>query len=742
MNKLISLLGKYTKDATHILNVSNGVQNTLEQVQSKVKDTRILSILENGPLLIRYLISSSVPIYKRIGIVAGFLYIISPVSIPGPIDEAMVLSWLIPFLLKELDTFAMGLYEQEQKQEDNTPLTENPILDLFTRERIQNTSLIPIESDMLRNPKTHTVEVNFMKNSTSRNEILSITNELQQIAQHHNLLSIGEAISSQALAKLQSHRFHVVIAGEFANGKTSLINALLRNPEGLPTSSGANSSRVVEIVYGPQPKLFTVQNDGQKTESHLYELASLVQDTTSREFHLELAFPCELCRDGVVIIDTPGLQDVTKRRVAITFKYLPSADMVIYVADATKGIISTEYEFLGSSAKQFSLSGVMVALNHTDKLGGEEAVNLAQRKTEDAIESIFGKRIPVFPISAMRALRAILSSNETELKASGVPALEGYLKNFLENDKFQAVIKSVSAYLSMQCVGILNGLSAYMEALSWNPEEHEKRTTQIKQQLQSSDQRIDNIKNDFCRKLDREKSHFIDNYQGWLLNNFRAEFITKLRQSNINDLKAEYVKEAVSQLVGTELKKQWEVFQTKIEKLTSDLGREFNESIQDAGKSIGVIITTTNLSDSILTSVSPQIIAAALVYISYIFMGFISTLLLAIAGQMIDVIDWIKDWQKDKVIQEIDDSLRKSLPAMSERIQTEINKICDQIQSEILAHLTESRNAALDPLMTSLEKTRLDRMQGEETIQTRKKVLADDMEKVRNIDRRLQAFLS
>ena len=561
-----------------------------------------------------------------------------------------------------------------------------------------------------------------MQHSVSHAQILSIASELQKITRENNLDAIAGAISTQALDKLQSHRFHVMIAGEFANGKTTLINALL-HANCLPVSSGANSSRIVEVVHGSEPSLTRIDNSGKRFNQDLGELTVLAQDRSSRDFYLEFAYPCELCRDGVVIIDTPGLQDVNKQRVAITFKYLPRTDMLIYVADATSGIKSTEYEFLGKISHELALPGMMVALNQIDKISGPEAIASVQRKTEMAIENIFDKRIPVFPISSIKALRACLSGNEEDLEASGLPVLENYLKNFLENDRFDAVVKATAAHLRIQCVAASNSINAVLQALTWDPSEHDRRTNAIMEDISAADQRIDLLKKEFLGKFKQVQTTFLEDLKDWIINNFRRSFLAKLTRANLSDLTAENVEEAIIQFAGDEVKNQCEA------------------TFREVGREFGTVLINADIKTSPLASISSNIVAVVLAAISYTFLGLFTWLAVLIVGNMVGAIDMIKDYQKEVALKNIGDSLRQALPGIVEKIEAEIVKECTQIEEKFMTNLSEARNVTLGSLSDAIERVTSERLKGQDELAVQKKLLSEALAKVNEFDQQLQSLV-
>ena len=574
-----------------------------------------------------------------------------------------------------------------------------------------------------------------MQHSANHERIIAIAGDLQAIAKRNTMDAINRAIASQVITKLEDHRFHVLVAGEFANGKTTLVNALL-GVEYLPSSAGANSSRIVEIVHSNELAR-TLVEEGRRSSLTLPEFQEYAQDRSSREFHLELATPSELCRDGVILVDTPGLQDVNKQRVAITFNYLPKTDLLIYVADATSGIKESEYEFLGQTVREFVVSGVMVALNKVDNLGGPEDIASVLRKTEEAMAGIFGKKIPVFPVSSIKALDAMRTGNEERLQKSGLPAITGYLQNFLENERFDAVVKAAASHLTLQATSLSNRLNALLQALAWNPAQHAARTSDILNKTKETDQHVSELKTAFQRRLQEARQTFTDDFKGWLLNDFRLTVMAKLKKAEISDLTADNVKDVVMHYVGVEFKKRWQTFSKEIEKLIQELGSQSNASFARAGADISLIISEENISSSPIANVPPLAIAAALAGIAFLFTGVFTLIATLFVAKMLNVMDFITDWQKDMVLKSIDDALRQALPKAAEQIEAAIAKACTKVEEDVLSQLAETRMATLGALAEGLEQAKAERVKGEQEIETRKSVLIKEIAKAQECSAQL-----
>ncbi len=59
----------------------------------------------------------------------------------------------------------------------------------------------------------------------------------------------------------------------------------------------------------------------------------------------DLYWPIDLCRNGVELIDTPGLDELNQAREEETIAYLPKVDAVVMVLDAQQAATRSEITF-------------------------------------------------------------------------------------------------------------------------------------------------------------------------------------------------------------------------------------------------------------------------------------------------------------------------------------------------------------------------------------------------------------
>jgi len=204
--------------------------------------------------------------------------------------------------------------------------------------------------------------------------------------------------------------FLLVVVGEFNAGKSSLINALL-GADVMREGVTPTTDRVTLVQHGAEARF----------EERSGDLAAATH-------------PTERLQD-LVLVDTPGTNAVVARHQELTERFVPRADLVLFVTSADRPFTQSERAFLAM------IEGwgkpVTVIVNKADLLRGsddlDEVVGYVRRNARETL----GTTPPVFALSARGARAAQASGDADALSASGLPALEAHLARTLDTGRLR-----------------------------------------------------------------------------------------------------------------------------------------------------------------------------------------------------------------------------------------------------------------------------------------------------------------
>jgi Dynamin family len=227
-----------------------------------------------------------------------------------------------------------------------------------------------------------------------------------------------------AAARVRRPATVVCVVGEFKQGKSSLVNALLGEAI-CPIDDDLATSALTLVRYG-DTRLVEVRRRVDDTEVveqiEPDALADWVTeagnpDNAKGVERVDLSLPSELLAQGLVIVDTPGMGSMGAGHGAATLAFLPWADALIFVSDASAELSQPELAFL-HQARDLCPT-VVFALTKTDlspewrRIAELDAHHLAEADTE----------VPTVPVSAALRDLAFERRNRALNDQSGFPEL-------------------------------------------------------------------------------------------------------------------------------------------------------------------------------------------------------------------------------------------------------------------------------------------------------------------------------
>lgn len=299
-----------------------------------------------------------------------------------------------------------------------------------------------------------------------------------------------------AQERLVGDRFVVAFVAEFSRGKSELINAMFFADYGqrvLPSAAGRTTMCPTEIFYDPAmpPCIRTLPIETRaggggasdfkesanawqvfpldiESVEGMHEAFRLVAQTMrvpaeeargyglydpedpehvemlgsdgtveiSRWRHAVINFPHPLLRNGLVIIDTPGLNAIGTEP-ELTLSLVPSAHAMLFVLAADAGVTRSDLAIWKRVVGDEPDHGNhLIVLNKIDglwdplKTVAETEAEVA-RQVESVAATLRVDPTQVFPVSAQKGLFAKVASDDDLLRRSRLPELEAALSALL-----------------------------------------------------------------------------------------------------------------------------------------------------------------------------------------------------------------------------------------------------------------------------------------------------------------------
>jgi len=363
-----------------------------------------------------------------------------------------------------------------------------------------------------------------------KNEVTLALSELGEVATLLGAKTLKERIDRDLVRKLEQDRFHLVVVGEFNHGKSSFVNALL-GESALAVGVTPTTAAIHHLKYAETPEATVVYTSGRRESLPFDEVKKFAVGggaSADEVDFLEIGYPAALLQERVLLVDTPGVNDLSLQRADITYSYVPRADAVLFLLDAGQILKESERVFLQDKLLKGSRDKIVFVITKWDLLDDaerKEALAYAKTKLGDLVKDPI-----VFPVSSETALAG-------RREESGFPELLDHLTRFLAEERGRILLDN--ALGEGLAVGSLleKGVAAKRRSLGMHADELERRikileedlagqSTTIEQRRMKIREEIVGIKVGAKKDLDR----FVDDTIRQLPNVIDAAKSAELRQ--------------------------------------------------------------------------------------------------------------------------------------------------------------------------------------------------------------------
>jgi small GTP-binding protein len=278
----------------------------------------------------------------------------------------------------------------------------------------------------------------------------------------------------QNLADQLHQPFLFVVVGEVKAGKSSLLNALFGRDfckvDVLPATD-----RIYVFTYGES------ERDAQLSE------------------HVTERFrPIDFLKD-FNIVDTPGTNTIVANHQEITEKFIPVADLIVFVFSVTNPWAASAWDFLRLLGREWKKRIVFV-VQQADLRTSEE-VEVVIRHLEQTILQILGDSCPIFAVSAKKAFLAKTDPTQKSLwPESGLGALEDWINQTVsQSEERGGKLRSVAQTAQVITGGLRTRVQGSLDILKSDQE----KLTAIRGTFDSRKQQTQRQVGGFIREIEQ-----------------------------------------------------------------------------------------------------------------------------------------------------------------------------------------------------------------------------------------------
>jgi hypothetical protein len=244
------------------------------------------------------------------------------------------------------------------------------------------------------------------------------------------------ARARQALQRLHNPRVRVLVVGEFKQGKSMLVNALLNAPI-CPIDDDISTSVPTVVRYSDNPSVTLVRaarisgeddEREERTQVPVEKLADYVSEAGNPGNHAGLKYadvgvPRHILADGLELVDTPGVGGLGSVHGSATMAMLPSADAILLVSDAAAEYSRPELEFLRQAGR--ICPNVACVVTKIDLYPQWQRITELDRGHLASVEI----DAELLPTSSVLRLHAVQAEDRQLNLESGFPALVSFLRD-------------------------------------------------------------------------------------------------------------------------------------------------------------------------------------------------------------------------------------------------------------------------------------------------------------------------
>ncbi|MCR4942070.1 MAG: dynamin family protein [Campylobacter sp.] len=237
-----------------------------------------------------------------------------------------------------------------------------------------------------------------------KEKLFTLFDEIFKLADDENL----KTRLKNAKQKIKDLKFNIVVTGVINSGKSTLLNALL-DKKILGSSNVPETTNLSILKFAPtayarvnfwsenELKNLGINKD-ELTKSKANEILATSSNLINSDQNLsqnidinalknytsasspfskfvksiQLYENLEILKDGIDIIDTPGIDDAVVLREKLVQDFMSECDMMVHLMNISQSATKKDIDFIKRSIATSHISSLVIVLTHADLLGAGE----------------------------------------------------------------------------------------------------------------------------------------------------------------------------------------------------------------------------------------------------------------------------------------------------------------------------------------------------------------------------------
>ena len=600
-------------------------------------------------------------------------------------------------------------------------------------------------SDPLTTPSPLNTAAPAQKSSTTAERKAAIRAAFESLAAAADaagLATTARDIRGTRIPKLDEERFTLVVLGEFDHGKSTFINALLAEPV-LPTGITPTTAVLTHVLEGA-PSATLIFESGERRAIAPGALAPwlIVEESKNGSgnggpngdranlHHVELTHPAGILQNRLTIVDTPGVNDINEQRADITYGYVPRADAVVFLLDATQILTASERQFLEERILRSARDRLIFVIAKADLLDAgelEETMQFARKHLSEIVHEP-----SIFPVSAKRALAG-------DRDGSGMTALVQHLRATVGQERRKLLLDHALADAGRLSMFIRQSLGMRRRSLELPVAELEQRIARAKERLKHGKKALgmaaDTITAETAALKARVRQDLAD-FASELREALPPE-IDKVDAADIRRYLSFFVQDTWKAWAEAEGDRIAEELEHLAEKVIQVANENVREMAHDVSAELGPAETKIDISvDTLRYDVSVFALGALGTTVFLFVNGLVGGLLAAAAPVLAFIL-------RGRVGQEVKNEAKEQAPLAVDRVakllKVKLDELIDSFAARLSEFIAEAGDALARGISEVLDRALRERREHDVAVDTHPEALAIDerVHELKGIDERI-----